>query len=55
MSKNQNVGHQINPGTIILQWLTYAFWGWTILAMSVLTLYEHDAGRQYYKIKKEVC
>ncbi len=26
-----------NPGTIILQWLTYALWGWTVLAMSFLT------------------
>jgi type II secretory pathway pseudopilin PulG len=25
-----------NSGIIILQWLTYAFWGWTVLAMSVL-------------------
>ncbi len=27
-----------SPGLIVLQWLTYAFWGWTILAMSVLTI-----------------
>ena len=27
-----------NPGIIILQWLTYAFWGWTVLAMSFLTV-----------------
>lgn len=26
-----------SPGVIVLQWLTYAFWGWTVLAMSVLT------------------
>ena len=26
-----------NPGLIILQWLTYAFWGWTVLALSILT------------------
>jgi competence protein ComGC len=26
-----------NAGVIILQWLTYAFWGWTILALSILT------------------
>ena len=26
-----------SPGIIVLQWLTYAFWGWTILAMSILT------------------
>lgn len=25
-----------SPGNIILQWLTYALWGWTILATSVL-------------------
>lgn len=27
----------INPGLIVLQWLTYAFWGWTVLALSALT------------------
>lgn len=27
-----------SPGLIVLQWLTYAFWGWTVLAMSVLTV-----------------
>lgn len=26
----------ITPTQIVLQWLTYAFWGWTVLAMSVL-------------------
>lgn len=26
-----------SPGNIVLQWLTYAFWGWTILATSILT------------------
>lgn len=26
-----------NPGLIVLQWLTYAFWGWTVLALSFLT------------------
>lgn len=26
-----------NAGTIILQWLTYAFWGWTVLILSFLT------------------
>ncbi len=25
------------PGIIVLQWLTYAFWGWTVLVMSMLT------------------
>jgi len=30
--------HVLNtPGNIVLQWLTYAFWGWTVLAMSFLT------------------
>lgn len=27
----------INAGLVVLQWLTYAFWGWTVLALSVLT------------------
>lgn len=26
-----------NPMTLVLQWLTYAFWGWTALSLSVLT------------------
>ncbi len=26
-----------SSGLIVLQWLTYAFWGWTVLAMSILT------------------
>ncbi len=26
----------VNAGQIVLQWLTYAFWGWTVLATSVL-------------------
>ncbi|HEX5797820.1 MAG TPA: hypothetical protein VFX79_00545 [Candidatus Saccharimonadales bacterium] len=26
-----------SAGIIVLQWLTYAFWGWTVLAMSFLT------------------
>lgn len=26
-----------NPGVLVLQWLTYAFWGWTILALAWLT------------------
>lgn len=25
------------PGTLVLQWLTYAFWGWTVLALAWLT------------------
>jgi hypothetical protein len=28
--------HQNNPGTIVLQWLTYAFWGWTVFIVSIL-------------------
>ena len=27
----------VSAGLIILQWLTYAFWGWTLLALSGLT------------------
>jgi hypothetical protein len=27
----------VSPGLIVLQWLTYAFWGWTVLALSFLT------------------
>ena len=26
------------PGIIILQWLTYAFWGWFVLATSLLAV-----------------
>ena len=26
------------PGTLVLQWLTYAFWGWTVLSLSGLIL-----------------
>lgn len=26
-----------SPGILVLQWLTYAFWGWTILALTLLT------------------
>lgn len=26
-----------NPITLVLQWLTYAFWGWTVLSLSILT------------------
>ena len=26
------------PGLIVLQWLTYTFWGWTVLAMSILVI-----------------
>lgn len=28
---------RMNAGMIVLQWLTYAFWGWTLLATSLLT------------------
>lgn len=31
------VPQQANIGLMVLQWLTYAFWGWTVLALSVLT------------------
>lgn len=27
-----------SPHSIVLQWLTYAFWGWTVFAMSILTI-----------------
>lgn len=27
----------VNAGLIVLQWLTYAFWGWTVLSLSMLT------------------
>lgn len=33
----QAPAHHDDAGTIILQWLTYAFWGWTVLILSVLT------------------
>lgn len=26
-----------NPGVIVLQWLVYAFWGWTVLAICIMT------------------
>lgn len=29
--------HANGAGTIILQWLTYAFWGWTVFILSILT------------------
>lgn len=29
---------QTNPGHIVLQWLTYALWGWTVLATSLLVV-----------------
>jgi hypothetical protein len=30
--------NSVSPGLIVLQWLTYAFWGWTLIATSILTL-----------------
>lgn len=27
----------LNPGLLVLQWLTYAFWGWLAIGLSVLT------------------
>ncbi len=27
-----------NPGTIVLQWVTYAFWGWAVFATSLLAM-----------------
>ncbi len=35
-NQSQVTGH-ISPNVIVLQWLTYAFWGWTVLAMALLT------------------
>lgn len=29
--------HNSSAGLLVLQWLTYAFWGWTVLMMSILT------------------
>lgn len=29
--------HHSSAGTIVLQWMTYALWGWTVFAMSFLT------------------
>ena len=41
-SMNQPSAHSNNSlpntaGTLILQWLTYAFWGWAVLSLSILT------------------
>jgi hypothetical protein len=38
-----NAAAQNSPGLIILQWLTYAFWGWTLLAVSWLTYLVADS------------
>lgn len=37
-AQSQSVPHKepTNAGLLVLQWLTYAFWGWTVLALSVL-------------------
>ncbi|MCB9823056.1 hypothetical protein H6800_02170 [Candidatus Nomurabacteria bacterium] len=36
-AQNSNNSSQPNkPGIIVLQWLTYAFWGWTIVALGTL-------------------
>src|SRR5665811_53782 len=35
--QNQVDNHSTNALTIIIQWLTYAFWGWTVLILSILT------------------
>jgi hypothetical protein len=35
--QNQADNHNTNALTIIIQWLTYAFWGWTVLILSILT------------------
>jgi hypothetical protein len=34
---SQSAPQQHSAGVLVLQWLTYAFWGWTVLALSVLT------------------
>lgn len=35
--QQQASAQQTHIGLMILQWLTYAFWGWTVLALSALT------------------
>lgn len=35
---NSSQIHHSSAGQIVLQWLTYAFWGWTLLALSLLSL-----------------
>ncbi|MGH7250207.1 MAG: hypothetical protein ACREGC_04480, partial [Minisyncoccia bacterium] len=35
---NTSPVHNLNtPNVIVMQWLTYAFWGWTALSLSILT------------------
>ena len=36
--EEKTVAETSTPGLIVLQWLTYTFWGWTVLAMSVLVI-----------------
>lgn len=35
-SKSRKSAQTNSPGVLVLQWLTYAFWGWTILALTYL-------------------
>lgn len=35
--KSKNARAVNTPGSLVLQWLTYAFWGWTVLALTWLT------------------
>lgn len=38
MATKSSVSRVLNsPGSLVLQWLTYAFWGWTVLALAWLT------------------
>lgn len=37
VDNDPNQPHTSRSSTIILQWLTYAFWGWTVLTLSGLT------------------
>lgn len=37
-TKTSSVTAAVNsPGSLVLQWLTYAFWGWTVLSLAWLT------------------
>lgn len=43
-----------SPGLLVLQWLTYAFWGWTILALAWLTaisvgFFLNPSSSEYYE------
>lgn len=33
----ESIKHNVSAGTIILQWLTYALWGWAVLALAFLS------------------